>query len=49
MPSRIGDALHWHATYTPDKVAVVSSEGARLTRSYGVASAVWVARLRISG
>ena len=25
MPSRIGDALHWYATYTPNKVALVSS------------------------
>jgi len=29
MPSRIGDALYWHATYTPDKVAIVSSAGAQ--------------------
>jgi hypothetical protein len=28
MPSRIGDALHWYATYTPNKVAIVSSSGA---------------------
>src|SRR5882724_6242831 len=27
MPSRIGDALYWHATYTPDKVALISSLG----------------------
>ena len=27
MPSRIGDALHWHATYMPNKVAIVSSAG----------------------
>jgi acyl-CoA synthetase (AMP-forming)/AMP-acid ligase II len=27
MPSRIGDALHWYATYRPDKVAIVSSLG----------------------
>jgi acyl-CoA synthetase (AMP-forming)/AMP-acid ligase II len=27
MPSRIGDALYWYATYTPDKVAVVSTAG----------------------
>ncbi|MDE5444345.1 AMP-binding protein [Bradyrhizobium sp. CSA207] len=27
MPSRIGDALRWHATYTPEKVAIISSEG----------------------
>jgi acyl-CoA synthetase (AMP-forming)/AMP-acid ligase II len=25
MPSRIGDALYWYATYTPNKVAIVSS------------------------
>ena len=29
MPSRIGDALHWYATYTPNKIAIVSSEGAQ--------------------
>jgi len=45
--NRIGDARI--APTHPDKVAVVSSEARRLTRSYGVASAVWVARLRISG
>jgi hypothetical protein len=39
MPSRIGDALYWHATYTADKIAVVSSWAIRLTRSYGPASA----------
>jgi acyl-CoA synthetase (AMP-forming)/AMP-acid ligase II len=27
MPSRIGDALRWYATYTPNKVALVSSLG----------------------
>jgi len=27
MPSRIGDALHWYATYTPNKIAVISSAG----------------------
>jgi acyl-CoA synthetase (AMP-forming)/AMP-acid ligase II len=27
MPSRIGDALCWYATYTPDKIAIVSAEG----------------------
>src|SRR5271168_3053843 len=27
MPSRIGDALHWHATYTPNKAAVISTRG----------------------
>ena len=30
MPSRIGDALHWFATYTPNKIAIVSATG-RLT------------------
>ena len=29
MPSRIGDALHWYATYRPNKIAIVSSEGAQ--------------------
>jgi acyl-CoA synthetase (AMP-forming)/AMP-acid ligase II len=29
MPSRIGDALHWYATYTPDKVALVSPLGSQ--------------------
>jgi acyl-CoA synthetase (AMP-forming)/AMP-acid ligase II len=29
MPSRIGDALHWYATYTPNKVAIVSASGAQ--------------------
>ena len=29
MPSRIGDALHWYATYTPNKIAIVSSVGAQ--------------------
>jgi acyl-CoA synthetase (AMP-forming)/AMP-acid ligase II len=29
MPSRIGDALHWYATYTPDKVAIASSLGSQ--------------------
>ena len=24
MPTRIGDALRWHATYTPKKTAIVS-------------------------
>jgi acyl-CoA synthetase (AMP-forming)/AMP-acid ligase II len=24
MPSRIGDALHWYATYTPEKIAIIS-------------------------
>jgi acyl-CoA synthetase (AMP-forming)/AMP-acid ligase II len=27
MPSRIGDALHWYATYRPNKIALVSSAG----------------------
>lgn len=27
MPSRIGDALHWYATYTPNKIAIVSPVG----------------------
>src|SRR5260221_9270201 len=27
MPSRIGDALCWYATYTPNKIAIVSSAG----------------------
>jgi len=27
MPSRIGDALHWYATYTPNKIAIISSVG----------------------
>ena len=27
MPSRIGDALNWHATYTPNKIAIVSALG----------------------
>src|SRR5712672_752513 len=27
MPSRIGDALHWYATYTPNNAAIVSSSG----------------------
>ena len=29
MPSRIGDALRWYATYTPNKIAIVSSLGTR--------------------
>ena len=29
MPSRIGDALHWYATYTPNKIAIVSPVGAQ--------------------
>src|SRR5271168_4145068 len=32
MPSRIGDALRWYATYTPQKTAIVSAEG---HQSYG--------------
>ena len=31
MPSRIGDALHWYATYTPNKIAIISTAG---TQSY---------------
>jgi acyl-CoA synthetase (AMP-forming)/AMP-acid ligase II len=27
MPSRIGDALYWYATYTPNKIAIISSAG----------------------
>jgi acyl-CoA synthetase (AMP-forming)/AMP-acid ligase II len=27
MPNRIGDALHWYATYTPNKIAIVSAAG----------------------
>src|SRR5258705_13156060 len=27
MPSRIGDALRWYATYTPNKIATISSAG----------------------
>jgi acyl-CoA synthetase (AMP-forming)/AMP-acid ligase II len=27
MPSRIGDASHWYAIYTPNKVAIVSADG----------------------
>jgi len=27
VPSRIGDALRWYATYTPQKLAIISSEG----------------------
>ncbi|WP_152528729.1 MULTISPECIES: AMP-binding protein, partial [unclassified Afipia] len=29
MPSRIGDALHWFATYTPRKTAIISSLGSQ--------------------
>ena len=39
MPSRIGDALHWHATYSPDKIAVVSSEGTQTYAQLWPASA----------
>src|SRR6267154_4282627 len=42
MPSRIGDALHWYATYTPDKVALVSSVG---TQTY---SQLWSRVCRLS-
>ena len=27
MPSRIGDALRWYATYTPTKTAIISAQG----------------------
>jgi acyl-CoA synthetase (AMP-forming)/AMP-acid ligase II len=27
MPSRIGDALHWQATYRPEKCAIISAQG----------------------
>src|SRR5258705_2892005 len=27
MPSRIGDALRWYATYTPQKTAIISAHG----------------------
>jgi acyl-CoA synthetase (AMP-forming)/AMP-acid ligase II len=33
MPSRIGDALHWYATYRPNKIALVSSAG---TQTYAM-------------
>lgn len=29
MPSRIGDALHWFATYTPEKTAIISGLGSQ--------------------
>lgn len=29
MPSCIGDALHWFATYTPEKIAIISSLGSQ--------------------
>lgn len=29
MPSRIGDALHWFATYTPEKIAIISNLGSQ--------------------
>lgn len=29
MPSRIGDALYWFATYTPDKTAIISGLGSQ--------------------
>jgi acyl-CoA synthetase (AMP-forming)/AMP-acid ligase II len=32
MPSGIGDALHWYATYTPEKVAIISGAG---SQTYG--------------
>ena len=27
MPSRIGDALRWYATYTPQKTAIITAQG----------------------
>jgi len=27
MPSRMGDALRWYATYTPTTTAIISAEG----------------------
>ncbi len=32
MPSRIGDALHWFATYTPEKIAIISGDGSQTYR-----------------
>ena len=40
MPSRIGDALHWYATYTPNKTAIVSPLGAQTYAQLCPASAV---------
>jgi acyl-CoA synthetase (AMP-forming)/AMP-acid ligase II len=42
MPSRIGDALRWHATYTPNKIAIVSPEG---TQTY---AQLWIRACRLS-
>jgi acyl-CoA synthetase (AMP-forming)/AMP-acid ligase II len=42
MPSRIGDALHWYATYTSDRPAVVSSMG---TQTY---AELWSRTCRLS-
>jgi acyl-CoA synthetase (AMP-forming)/AMP-acid ligase II len=42
MPNRIGDALHWYATYTPNKIALVSSLG---TQTY---SQLWSRVCRLS-
>jgi len=42
MPSRIGDALHWHATYTPNKVALASPSG---TQTY---QELWARVCRLS-
>jgi acyl-CoA synthetase (AMP-forming)/AMP-acid ligase II len=42
MPSRIGDALHWYATYTPNRIAIVSSAG---TQTY---AQLWTRVCRLS-
>jgi len=42
MPSRIGDALYWHATYTPNRIAIVSSGG---TQTY---AQLWTRVCRLS-
>jgi acyl-CoA synthetase (AMP-forming)/AMP-acid ligase II len=42
MPSRIGDALYWYATYTPNKIAIVSSTG---TQTY---AQLWTRVCRLS-
>ena len=41
MPSLIGDALRWHATYTPHKAAVIAPSG---TLSY---AALWSRTVRL--
>lgn len=41
MPSRIGDALHWYATYTPEKVAIISGADRKPTGSCGRVCVVW--------